>query len=76
MQRVSELWNRPRMAMPAGVPPSHRSICPRSKRSALLDGRGYPATRVASLMEMDLTAVLTLKSGIIRKFDGNHRFQA
>ncbi|MBB4185605.1 MerR family transcriptional regulator [Sinorhizobium terangae] len=37
---------------------------------------GYPASRIAELMDMDLTAALTLESGIIRKFGAHNRFQA
>ncbi|WEX76251.1 MerR family transcriptional regulator [Sinorhizobium numidicum] len=37
---------------------------------------GYPAARIARLMDMELTAALTLESGIIRKFDAHNRFQA
>ncbi|MBP1883215.1 MerR family transcriptional regulator [Sinorhizobium mexicanum] len=37
---------------------------------------GYPASRIAGLMDMDLTAALMLESGIIRKFGAHNRFQA
>ncbi|MCZ4092245.1 MULTISPECIES: MerR family transcriptional regulator [Sinorhizobium] len=37
---------------------------------------GYSASRIAGLMDMDLTAALTLESGIIRKFGAHNRFQA
>ncbi|XEN31362.1 DNA-binding transcriptional MerR regulator [Ensifer sp. WSM1721] len=37
---------------------------------------GHPAAHIARLMDMDLTAALTLESGIIRKFGAHNRFQA
>ncbi|MCA1491734.1 MerR family transcriptional regulator [Sinorhizobium alkalisoli] len=37
---------------------------------------GYPATRIAMLMDMDLKAAVTLEAGIIRKFEAHNRFQA
>lgn len=37
---------------------------------------GYPAARIASLMDMDVAAALTLEAGIIRKFGASNRFQA
>ena len=37
---------------------------------------GHSAERIARLLDMDLTAALTLESGIIRKFDAHNRFQA
>nr|WP_244514848.1 MerR family transcriptional regulator [Ensifer sp. LCM 4579] len=37
---------------------------------------GYPAARIAALMDMDLKAAVTLEAGIIRKFDAHNRFQA
>ncbi|ASY63574.1 putative transcriptional regulator protein [Sinorhizobium sojae CCBAU 05684] len=37
---------------------------------------GYPAARIAALMDMDLKAAVTLEAGLIHKFDAHNRFQA
>lgn len=77
MQRVSELLE----AAADGDANEHAAMTPvhlspiEAKCLALM-AEGYPANRIASLMDMDLTAVLTLESDIIRKFNVNHRFQA
>nr|WP_276117918.1 MerR family transcriptional regulator [Pararhizobium qamdonense] len=77
MQRISELLesagdgdNPERVA----VPPIHLS--PIETKCLAFMAEGYPANRIAVMMDMDMTAVLTLESGIIRKFNGHNRFQA
>lgn len=77
MQRVSELLESAADGDADGhaaVMPIHLS--PIEAKCLALMAEGYPANRIASLMDMDLTAVLTLESDIIRKFNVNHRFQA
>jgi DNA-binding transcriptional MerR regulator len=56
------------------LPPIHLS--PIEIKCLAFMAEGYPANRIAGLMDMDLTAVLTLESGIVRKFNGHNRFQA
>ena len=77
MQRISELLesagdgdNPERVALP----PIHLS--PIETKCLAFMAEGYPANRIAVMMDMDMTAVLTLESGIIRKFNGHNRFQA
>jgi DNA-binding transcriptional MerR regulator len=77
MQRISELLesaadgdNPDRTALP----PIHLS--PIETKCLAFMAEGYPANRIATMMDMDLTAVLTLESDIIRKFNGHNRFQA
>jgi DNA-binding transcriptional MerR regulator len=77
MQRISELLesaadggNPQRTALP----PIHLS--PIEAKCLAFMAEGYPANRIAAMMDMDLTAVLTLESDIIRKFNGHNRFQA
>ena len=77
MQRISELIesaaegdNPDRLSLP----PIHLS--PIETKCLAFMAEGYPANRIANLMDMDLTAVLTLESDIIRKFNGHNRFQA
>jgi len=77
MQRVSELLESAADGDATGraaVAPIHLS--PIEAKCLAFMAEGYPANRIASLMDMDLTAVLTLESDIIRKFNGHHRFQA
>jgi len=77
MQRISELLesaadgdNPQRIALP----PIHLS--PIETKCLAFMAEGYPANRIATMMDMDLTAVLTLESDIVRKFNGHNRFQA
>ncbi|KQV34586.1 MULTISPECIES: MerR family transcriptional regulator [unclassified Rhizobium] len=76
MQRVSELLESAEdgAAERQQVKPIHLS--PIELKCVAFMAEGYPATRIAALMNMDLTAVLTLESDIIRKFNGHNRFQA
>lgn len=77
MQRVSELLEAAADGDGGGngaATPIHLS--PIEAKCLALMAEGYPANRIAGLMDMDLTAVLTLESDIIRKFNVNHRFQA
>jgi DNA-binding transcriptional MerR regulator len=77
MQRVSELLESAADGDAnehAAVMPIHLS--PIEAKCLTFMAEGYPANRIAGLMDMDLTAVLTLESDIIRKFNVNHRFQA
>lgn len=77
MQRISELLesaadgdNQNR----ATLQPIHLS--PIETKCLGFMAEGYPANRIAMMMDMDLTAVLTLESDIVRKFNGHNRFQA
>ena len=77
MQRVSELLESAAIGdanqkTPTG--PIHLS--PIETQCLGFMAEGYPANRIANLMDMDMTAVLTLESDIIRKFNGHNRFQA
>lgn len=77
MQRVSELLE----SAADGDAGEHSTVTqihlsPIEAKCLAFMAEGFPATRVAALMGMDLTAVLTLESDIIRKFNVNHRFQA
>lgn len=77
MQRVSELLESAADGDAnerAAVAPIHLS--PIEAKCLAFMAEGHPANRIATLMDMDLTAVLTLESDIIRKFNVNHRFQA
>lgn len=76
MQRVGELLELAEdgAAERQNTKPIHLS--PIELKCVAFMAEGYPATRIATLMDMDLTAVLTLESGIIRKFNGHNRFQA
>lgn len=76
MQKVSELLDRDLNGQDGtpGLPQVHLS--PIETRCIGFMAEGYQANRIATLMDMDLTAVLTLEAGIIRKFDSANRFQA
>ena len=77
MQRVSELLESAADGdggEQAAMTPIHLS--PIEAKCLAFMAEGYPANRIANLMDMDLTAVLTLESHIVRKFNVNHRFQA
>ncbi|OCP38749.1 MerR family transcriptional regulator [Ensifer sp. LC163] len=54
----------------------HVHLSPLESECLTFMAEGYPASRIARLMEMDLAAALTLEAGIIRKFSAHNRFQA
>ena len=77
MQRISELLESAADGDDAEritLPPIHLS--PIETTCLGFMAEGYPANRIATAMNMDMTAVLTLESNIIRKFNGHNRFQA
>lgn len=77
MQRVSELLESAAEGDASGgstEKPIHLS--PIETKCLAFMAEGYAASRIAGLMDMDLTAALTLESDIIRKFNGHNRFQA
>ncbi|MCV9960944.1 MerR family transcriptional regulator [Pararhizobium sp. BT-229] len=77
MQRISELLESAAegdKSQNAALTPLHLS--PIETKCLGFMAEGYPANRIATMMDMDLTAVLTLESDIIRKFNGHNRFQA
>jgi DNA-binding transcriptional MerR regulator len=76
MQRVSELLESAADGDAGEYSMTQIHLSPIEAKCLAFMAEGYPATRVAALMDMDLTAVLTLESDIIRKFNVNHRFQA
>jgi DNA-binding transcriptional MerR regulator len=77
MQRISELLESAAEGDAqnlAVLRPIHLS--PIETKCLEFMAEGYPANRIATMMDMDLTAVLTLESDIVRKFNGHNRFQA
>lgn len=77
MQRISELLESAADGEVSGQEsraPLHLS--PIETKCLGFMAEGYPANRIAPMMDMDLTAVLTLESDIVRKFNGHNRFQA
>lgn len=77
MQRISELLESAAEGDGRSVvPAAHIHLSPIEIKCLGFMAEGYPANRIATLMDMDLTAVLTLESDIIRKFNGHNRFQA
>lgn len=77
MQRISELLESAAEGDAQGraaLQPIHLS--PIEIKCLTFMAEGYPANRIAAMMDMDLTAVLTLESDIVRKFNGHNRFQA
>lgn len=77
MQRISELLESAADGdnpTRESLPPIHLS--PIELKCLGFMAEGYPAHRIAKQMDMDMTAVLTLESDIIRKFNGHNRFQA
>ncbi len=77
MQRISELLESAAEGDGSGAEPAARiHLSPIEIKCLGFMAEGYPANRIAALMDMDLTAVLTLESDIIRKFNGHNRFQA
>lgn len=76
MQRIAELLETGASER-AGAPARESvHLSPIETECLGLMAEGCPASRIAALMDMDLTAALTLESGIIRKFEANNRFQA
>ncbi|MDO9418770.1 MerR family transcriptional regulator [Pararhizobium sp.] len=77
MQKISELLggseNRSGLES-SSEQPVHLS--PIEHRCVILMAEGFQASQIASIMDMDMTAVLTLETGIIRKFSAVNRFQA
>lgn len=76
MQRISDLLDRDISGREAGAREPQVHLSPIELRCLSLMAEGYQASRIATVMDMDLTAVLTLEAGIIRKFDAINRFQA
>ncbi|MDQ0320805.1 DNA-binding transcriptional MerR regulator [Pararhizobium capsulatum DSM 1112] len=76
MQRVSELLESADEGNSPRPQPQTIHLSPIEIKCLGCMAEGYPATRIATLMDMDMTAVLTLESDIIRKFNGHNRFQA
>lgn len=77
MQRISELLESAAEGDGEGaVPAPCIHLSPIEIKCLGFMAEGYPAHRIAVLMDMDITAVLTLESDIIRKFNGHNRFQA
>ncbi len=75
MQRITELLE----ATDGGEAPDedgHVHLSPIESECLTFMADGYPAARIAGLMDMDVAAALTLEAGIIRKFGANNRFQA
>ncbi|TCN29749.1 MerR family transcriptional regulator [Sinorhizobium americanum] len=75
MQRIAELLENGSggSADPAS---GNVHLSPIESECLGLMAEGHAAARIAQLMEMDITAALSLESGIIRKFDAQNRFQA
>ncbi|OKP78001.1 LuxR family transcriptional regulator [Ensifer adhaerens] len=75
MQRITELLE----ATDGGETTDedgHVHLSPIESECLTFMADGYPAARIAGLMDMDVAAALTLEAGIIRKFGANNRFQA
>lgn len=73
MQRITELLESSGTATDED---DHVHLSPIESECLTFMADGYPAPRIAGLMEMDVAAALTLEAGIIRKFGANNRFQA
>lgn len=76
MQKVGELLDRDINGQDSGQREPQVHLSPIETRCIALMAEGYQASRIATLMDMDLTAVLTLEASIIRKFAAVNRFQA
>ena len=76
MQRVSELLESADEGAGKRQPAQAIHLSPIEIKCLGFMAEGYAATRISTLMDMDMTAVLTLESDIIRKFNGHNRFQA
>ncbi|ACP25759.1 putative transcriptional regulator, MerR family [Sinorhizobium fredii NGR234] len=75
MQRIAELLETGSSGR-TDPAPGQIHLSPIESECLGLMAAGHPAARIAQLMGMDITAALTLESGIIRKFDAQNRFQA
>ena len=76
MQKVGEMLDRDINGQGSGQREPQVHLSPIETRCITLMAEGYQASRIATLMDMDLTAVLTLEASIIRKFAAANRFQA
>jgi DNA-binding transcriptional MerR regulator len=76
MQRIAELLEAEASERDGASASGDVHLSPIEAECLGFMAEGYPATRIAALMDMDLTAALTLESGIIRKFEAHNRFQA
>jgi len=75
MQRITELLETTDGGE-ATDEDGHVHLSPIESECLTFMADGYPAARIAGLMDMDVAAALTLEAGIIRKFGANNRFQA
>ena len=75
MQRIAEFLETGSTDDDSPVP-SGVHLSPLETECLGFMAEGHSAERIARLLDMDLTAALTLESGIIRKFDAHNRFQA
>ena len=75
MQRITELLETTDGGEAADED-GHVHLSPIESECLTFMADGYPAARIAGLMDMDVAAALTLEAGIIRKFGANNRFQA
>ena len=76
MQRITELLESSDGSGTASDDEEHVHLSPIESECLTFMAEGYPAARIAGLMEMDVAAALTLEAGIIRKFGASNRFQA
>lgn len=76
MQRITELLETTDGADAAAGEDGHVHLSPIESECLTLMAEGYPAPRIAALMDMDVAAAVTLEAGIIRKFGAHNRFQA
>ncbi|HEV7307588.1 MerR family transcriptional regulator [Ensifer sp.] len=76
MQRITELLENGDPRDTAADDDQHVHLSPIESECLTFMADGYPASRIAGLMDMEVSAALTLEAGIIRKFSANNRFQA
>ncbi|OCP01735.1 MULTISPECIES: MerR family transcriptional regulator [unclassified Ensifer] len=76
MQRITELLETGDAGGGETDEDGHIHLSPIESECLTFMADGYPAPRIAGLMDMDVAAALTLEAGIIRKFGANNRFQA
>lgn len=76
MQRIAELLETEANECGAASAPAAVHLSPIETECLGFMAEGFSTSRIAALMAMDLTAALTLESGIIRKFGAHNRFQA
>ncbi|MEI2296535.1 MerR family transcriptional regulator [Ensifer sp. MJa1] len=76
MQRITELLEASDGGDALGDEDGHVHLSPIESECLTFMAEGYPASRIAGVMEMDVAAALTLEAGIIRKFGASNRFQA